>query len=138
MTLTAYTPMEWQIDRFLNDVLASVGGPAAAWTPRCNVWEDANGFTVKAALPGIDPQGVQIQVEDGVLTIAGERKDEPEEKGRTYFAHEIGWGAFSRSIRLPSNVDTEKVSASYKNGVLSIDLPKREEAKPRRIVIEAK
>jgi HSP20 family protein len=138
MTLTTYTPMERQIDRFLNDVLASVGGSSTAWTPRCNVWEDTNGFRVKAALPGIDPKEVQIQVEDGVLTIAGERKDEPEESGRTYFAHEIGGGAFSRSFRLPSNVDAEKVSASYKNGVLSIDLPKRDEAKPRRIVIETK
>lgn len=138
MTLTTYTPLDRQIDRFLNDVLGGVNGATTAWAPRCNVYEDVNGFSVQAALPGIDAKEVKIVVEDGVLTLSGERKDAPEESGRTYFVREIGSGAFSRSFRLPTNVDTEKVAASYKDGVLSIDLPKKEEAKPRRIVIETK
>jgi len=138
MTLTTYAPLERQIDQFLSEVLGTANGPATAWSPRCNVYEDANGFSVQAALPGIDPKEVRIVVEDGVLTISGERRDVPKDSGRTYVVREIGSGAFSRSFRLPTNVDAEKVSASYKEGVLAVDLPKKEEAKPRRIVIETK
>lgn len=138
MTMTTYTPLERQIDRFLNEVLGTANGSATAWSPRCNVYEDANGFSVQAALPGVDPKTVSTVVDEGVLTISSERKDAPEEESRTYYVREIGSCPFARSFRLPTNVDTEKVSASYKDGVLTIDLPKKEEAKPRRIAIETK
>ncbi|MES4787118.1 MAG: hypothetical protein C4294_16345 [Nitrospiraceae bacterium] len=91
---------------------------------------------MQAAVPGMDRKDIEILMENGVLTLKGERKDDDSESNRTYFAHEIGRGIFSRSFRLPNNVDPGKVSASYKNGVLTISLPKREEAKPRRIMIE--
>jgi HSP20 family protein len=138
MMLTAYTPLERQIDRFLSDVLGADNGATAAWSPRCNVYEDVNGFSVQAALAGVDPKMVHTVVEDGVLTISGERKDVSAEEARAYYAREIVSGPFTRSFRLPTNVDTEKASASYRDGVLTIDLPKKEEAKPRRITIESK
>jgi HSP20 family protein len=137
MTLTTYAPLDRQIDRFLNEVLGAADGSATGWSPRCNVYEDANGFSVQAALPGVDSKTVSTVVDDGVLTISGESKDAPDTE-RTYYVREIGSGPFARSFRLPTNVDTEKVSASYKDGVLTIDLPKKEEAKPRRIAIETK
>jgi HSP20 family protein len=137
MTLTTYTPWEREIDSFLNGVLGAAGGPATAWAPPCDVYEDVNGFSVRAALPGVDPKTVSTVIDDGVLTISGERKADAEKEGRAYYVRELASGGFARSFRLPTNVDREKVSAAYKDGVLTIDLPKKEETKPRRIAIEA-
>lgn len=123
----------FDVDRLLNETLRSMNG--AGWAPPCNAYEDEHGFHVEVALPGVDRQDMEILFEDGVLTVKGERKGSNTENARRYFAQEIGWGAFSRSFRLPTYIDPEKVSASYKDGVLTMALPKREEAKPRRIEI---
>src|SRR5579885_3161347 len=136
--LALHAPFEKQLDQLLHDVLGHGQGNGNAWMPRANVYEDTNGFSIRAALPGIDPKEARIVVEDGVLTISGERKVDAQETERTYYAREIGTGSFARSFRLPTNVDTEKVTASYKDGVLAVNLPKKEEAKPRQIVIETK
>ncbi len=136
MMVTTYTPLDVQIDKFFNDALRSVGGKPRAWAPACDTFEDERGFWVQAALPGMDRKDIEIVVEDGVLTLKGERKEEAPEAERTYFTREIGGGTFSRSFRLPTNVDTSRVQATYKDGILVIELPKREEAKPRRITIE--
>lgn len=135
MTLMTYTPFDRQIDQLFNETLGLRTKTAAAWAPRCNVYEDEQRFAVEAALPGMDAKEIDIQVEDGVLTLAGERKSahKPEQ---TYLVKEIGTGHFSRSFTLPTNVDQGKVAASYKQGVLVIELPKREETKPRRITID--
>lgn len=138
MTVLSYTPFDRQIDKLLNDTLGLVSRSATAWAPRCNVYEDAQRFVVEAALPGMDAKEIDIQVEDGVLTVSGERPGQAEESARTYLVKEIGLGAFSRAFTLPTNVDQGKVSAAYQHGVLKIELPKREETKPRRITIEAK
>lgn len=135
MTLLSYTPFDRQIDQLFNDTLGLRSRAATGWTPRCNVYEDEERFVVEAALPGIDAKAIDIQVEDGVLTLTGERKAE-EKPERTYLVQEIGTGSFSRSFTLPVNVDQGKVAASYKQGVLAIELPKREETKPRRITID--
>jgi HSP20 family protein len=137
MPLTAYTPLDVQLDQFFKDTLRTVGSTTGAWTPACNVYEDKHGFRIEAALPGIEATSVEIVAEDGVLTLKGERKEEPAESGRTYLVRETGWGAFSRSFVLPPNVDHNKATAAYKDGMLSIQIPKRDEAKPRRIVIHA-
>jgi HSP20 family protein len=136
MMLTAYTPLEVEIDRFLNDAFRAMGEAPRASAPACNTFEDEQGFWVQAAVPGMDQKAIEIVLENGVLTLKGERKDEAPEASRTYFSREIGVGTFSRSFRLPSNVDPNKVTATYKEGVLTISLPKREEAKPRQITIE--
>jgi len=133
MTLATYAPFD--VDRFLSDVLRTVGAEGV-WAPACNTYENEQGFWIQAVLPGMERKDIEIKLDDGVLTLKGERKEEATESQRTYFVREIGWGPFSRSFRLPTNVDTNKVSASYKDGVLTIELPKREEAKPRRITIE--
>jgi HSP20 family protein len=138
MLLTTYSPFEKQIDEFFKDVLNGSSTRAQTWVPRCDVYEDANGFSVTAAIPAVDPKEVNITVEHGILTLSGERKWHADAEGRHYAVREIPGGTFSRSFRLPENVDTEKVSAHYKNGMLTIDLPKKEEAKPHRIQIEVK
>lgn len=133
MTRSAYAPFD--VDRFLDELLRTVDG-STSWTPACNVYEDEHGFWVQAAIPGMDRKDIEIVMENGVLTLKGERKADDSDSNRTYFAHEVEAGKFSRSFRLPSNVDPSKVSASYKDGMLTISLPKRDEAKPRRILIE--
>ena len=133
MTLATYTPFD--VDKFLSDALRTVGAEAV-WAPACNAYEDEQGFWIQVALPGMERKDIDISLEDGLLTLKGERKEGPAESQRTYFLREIGWGPFSRSFRLPTNVDASKASATYKDGVLTIGLPKREEAKPRRITIE--
>ncbi len=141
MTLMPYTAFDSQLDRLFEDAVRAVGKTSSTWSPRCNVYEDENGLYVEASLPGIDPKNVEILVENGELTIKGHRKDEQgenieAESGRTYFLREMGRGDFFRSFTLPTDVDQTKVAASYKQGVLSLHLPKREEAKPRRIMID--
>lgn len=133
MTLSTYSPFD--VDALLNEALRTVTGKAG-WAPACNTYEDEHGYWVHAALPGMDRKSVEITVEDGVLTLKGEQKDEPSESKRTYFARELGAGAFSRSFRLPTDADAGKVSATFKDGLLTVGVPKREEAKPRRIEIE--
>jgi HSP20 family protein len=91
---------------------------------------------VKAEVPGMDPKHIDISLSDGVLTIKGEKKEEKEEKEANYHLVERSYGAFSRSIRLPSEVQSDKINASYKNGVLKITLPKSEEAKKKEIKIK--
>jgi len=134
MTLPTYSAFEVQLDKFLGDALRAVNGQAAAWTPACNVVEETERFWVEAFIPGMDPKDIEITVEDDVLMLKGDRKEEGHQ-GWTYLAHEIAYGPFSRSFRL-SQVDPSRVTASYKNGILRVELPKRDEAKPRRIAIE--
>ncbi len=138
MMLTTYAPLGIQIDKFFDDALRAVGQAPQAWVPAWNTFEDEQGFWVQAALPGMDRKDIEILVEDGTLLLKGERKDGASESGRTYFSREIGGGTFSRSFRLPGNVDPNKVTATYKDGILTIALPKREDAKPRQIAIETK
>ena len=128
----SYAPFD--VDKFLKDTL-EVTNRASAWNPACNTYEDEHGFWVQVALPGLDRKDIEIVFDDGVLTVKGEGKGD-DSTSRTYFAREIASGDFSRSFRLPSNVDPGKVSASYKEGLLTVAIPKREDAKPRRIVVE--
>jgi len=121
------------VDRLLQETLRTMD--IAGWAPPCNAYEDEQGYHIEVALPGMERQDISIVFEDGVLTVKGARKETSSDNGRRYFAHEIGWGGFSRSFRLPTYGDPEKVSASLKDGMLVLHVPKREEAKPRRIEI---
>jgi HSP20 family protein len=125
--------MSVDVDRLLQDTLGRT--KMAGWAPLCNVYEDEHGFHIEVALPGVAREDLNILFEDGVLTVKGERKQASSDQTRRYFAQEIGWGGFSRSFRLPSYIDPDKVSASLKEGVLILHMPKRDEAKPRRIEI---
>jgi HSP20 family protein len=139
MTLTTYNPFDVQVDRLFDETFRALGGKAASWAPYCNAWESTDGFGLELALPGWDPKDVKITYEDGVLTVEGSRQGETPESNRTYFVREMTMtsGNFTRSFTLPSYVNAEKAAASFKHGVLSIEFPKREEAKLRQITIEA-
>jgi HSP20 family protein len=125
-----------QIDRMFEDALRAFGTSDAAWVPACNAWEDSNGFYVQMALPGWEPKDVALEVNNQMLSVKGERTEETSGSGGKHLIREIADGRFVRIFRLPTTVDHANASANYKNGLLTISFPKREDAKPRRIVIE--
>jgi HSP20 family protein len=106
------------------------------WLPSLDVAETKDEIVVKAEVPGMDAKDIDISLSDGLLTIKGEKKQEREEKEENYHLVERSYGAFTRSIRLPKEVQSDKISASYKNGVLKVTLPKSEEAKKKEIKIK--
>lgn len=116
--------------------LFSEGAAARPWSPAVDVFETENEVVLKADLPGVEPKDVDVRMENGTLALKGERKftDEKTEKG--YHRVERGYGSFSRYFTLPESVDGEKVSAAYKDGVLTVTLPKKEVSKPRSIKVE--
>lgn len=98
--------------------------------------EDTDAYTVKASIPGVQPDDVDITLTDNVLTIKGETRHEEETEEQNYHLRERHFGAFTRSIRLPMPVDADNVDASYENGVLTLRLPKLETVKPKRIAVK--
>jgi HSP20 family protein len=106
-----------------------------SWAPAVDIYEHEGNIVLKAELPGIDPKDVDIRLENGVLTLRGERKLDQEVKKENYHRVERTYGAFSRSFTLPTMVDQEKIKAEYKDGVLKLHLPKKDEAKPKQIQI---
>ena len=107
------------------------------WTPAVDIYETENDLVVKADLPDVDLKDIDVRVENQTLTIAGERKFEKQDNVAGYHRIERSYGNFTRSFEVPNSFDTEKIAASFKNGVLSVSLPKKEAAKPRQIKIEA-
>lgn len=106
-----------------------------AWMPPVDIAEDKEKISLTAELPGFKEEEVQIHMEGNILTIRGERKFEEEKDGRNYHRVERSYGQFVRSFTLPNNVDRENIQARFRNGLLEIELPKREDAKPRQIKI---
>ncbi|HLY50208.1 MAG TPA: Hsp20/alpha crystallin family protein [Solirubrobacteraceae bacterium] len=114
------------------------GGTAARrWIPAMDLVESENDFVLRADLPGLGEDDVNIELEDNVLTISGVRKAEHEERKEGYYRVERASGSFSRSLTLPEGVDPEKVSAKFDRGVLEVRIPKPEQRKPRKVTISA-
>ncbi len=107
----------------------------ALWSPAVDIAETAEKLSFSFELPGFKQEDLTLRVENGVLTLEGERRFEQESKEKSYHRVERAYGKFVRSFTLPSNADAEKISANLSDGVLHIDLPKREEAKPKSIPI---
>jgi len=105
------------------------------WSPALDVHDDKESFTVTLEAPGLKKEDFEISYHDGVLSIAGERKQEKEAKEKNYFRRERFFGRFSRSVSLPADVQGDKIGATYKDGVLTVTLPKAEEAKPKQIEV---
>ena len=108
------------------------------WTPRVNVEETEGQFEVTAELPGLKKEDVRIEVKDRVLTFTGEKKVERDKNGRNMHIYERGYGKFCRTFTLPDNVDVDKIGAEFNDGILQIDIPKTEEAKPKQIEVKVK
>ena len=108
-----------------------------AWNPSVDIFENDNDVVVKAELPGLDAKDIELKLENNVLTLKGERRFEKEATEENYHRIEREYGTFSRSFSLPMAVNEDKVAAEFKDGILKIVLPKKEEAKPKPIKIAA-
>jgi len=109
-----------------------------AWTPAVDIAEHDDQFVVKVELPGVNKEDVKITLENNILTIRGEKKQEKETKKENYHRVERSYGSFQRSFTLPTTVKSDKIDAVYKDGILQIALPKAEEAKPKQIEVKVK
>ena len=112
------------------------GGSLRRWVPAMDLVETDDAFVLKADIPGVSEEDVKLEVEDGVLTVSGERKAEHEEKKEGYYRVERAFGAFRRSLTLPEGVDPEAVTAQFDKGVLAVRIPKPEDRKPRKVAIK--
>ncbi len=108
----------------------------AVWTPPVNIAETKDNYVIAAELPGLTKDDIKVTYDAGVLSIQGERKQEKEEKDKTWHRIERGYGLFERSFRLPMTVEAEKINAEFKDGVLTLTLPKLEAVKPKQIAIK--
>jgi len=125
-----------QLDRLFESPLAEWTGTAqllSGWTPALDVYEDKENFIVKAELPGMKREDINVSLHDGALSISGERQSETKHEDAEVHRTERFYGRFQRTVALPASVAADKVKAQYKDGVLTVTLPKTEEAKPKQI-----
>ena len=123
-------------DSFLEGRPMRRAGDGGEWLPSIDVSETKSDLVIKAELPGMDPKDIDISMNNGFLTIKGEKKQEKEEKEADYHLVERSYGSFTRLVQLPQEVQRDKISASCKNGILKITLPKSEEAKKKEVKIK--
>jgi HSP20 family protein len=139
MSLSHFDPLtnlrlfEDAFNRILSE--PSAGRP---WSPAVDIYETENELVFKADLPEVDQKQIDVHVENQTLTVSGERQFEKDEKQKGFHRIERSYGRFTRSFAVPNTFDTEKIAASFKNGVLTVTLPKKEAAKPRQIKVEVK
>jgi HSP20 family protein len=146
MTIVRWEPLrelnslQSEMNRLFNTVFDTPSGTSGnvlrRWMPAMDLVESGDHFVLRADLPGMSEDEVNIEFEDGTLTVSGERKAEHEDKREGYVRVERAYGAFRRSLTLPEGVDPEGVAASFDKGVLEVRIPKPEERKPRRVAIQ--
>jgi HSP20 family protein len=130
--------LQTEMNRLFNaafDAPTGGNGGARRWTPAMDLLETDDAFVIRADLPGLSESDVNVELEEGVLTVSGERKIEHEDKREGFYRVERAYGSFSRSLTLPKGVDPEAVNASFDRGVLEVRVPKPEQRKPRKIEI---
>lgn len=145
MALTRWDPfrdlsvLQDRMNRMFEDAGRGWRGDEAAattsWSPAVDIYETENEIIVQAELPGVDRKDISLNLEKNVLTLKGERRFEKETKQENYHRIERSYGAFSRSFSIPASVDDDRIRADYKDGILKIALPKKEQVKPKQIQI---
>jgi HSP20 family protein len=131
-------PLSNMLDEFFNTDYARADRDISLthW-PRVDIVEEEDAYLLRADIPGMEKSDIKVEVEKGVLTIHGEKKEEKRERKRDRFYHfERSYGSFRRSFNLPENVDSTKINATYKNGILELTLKKSEESKPKAIEVK--
>ncbi len=126
-----------QFNRLFNESFRTPGKESAltTWAPAVDIYETPNELVVKADLPEVNEKDIDVRVENNLLTIRGERKFETSVSEENFLRMERAYGSFSRSFSLPNTLNAEAIAAEYKNGVLTVTLPKREETKPRQVKV---
>lgn len=137
---TGFSSLRREMDRLFDDFGRGTGEEKGLatwnWAPAVDIYEKGEEYVVKANLPGMKKEDIKVSLHNGALTISGETKREQEVKEEYYYRSERAYGAFSRAIGLPSEVDPEKIKATYESGVLELRIPKAEKAKAKEIKIE--
>ncbi len=135
-----FVTMQREIDRMFDRFRGGIADEngSGSFMPAVDIVEGANDYQIKAELPGVKKEDVKITVQNGVLTIRGEKSRESEKKGDNVRRVERSYGSFQRSFTLPTSVRSEKIEASYDNGILTLSLPKSEESKPKEIEVRVK
>jgi HSP20 family protein len=142
-TITRWDPFrslasfQEQMNRLFDGTLRTRDGESAltTWAPAVDIYETENELVIKVDLPDVNEKDLDIRVENNMLTIQGERKFEEKTSRDNYLRVERAYGSFSRSFSLPNTVDTDAIHAEYKNGVLTVQMPKRAEAKPKQVKV---
>jgi HSP20 family protein len=129
--------LQRELERVFDKPFGFDPGPSGRGVfPPVNVFADKDGYAIKVEIPGVAPENVEIQTEGRTLSISGKREVPPPSEG-SFHRRERGTGQFARSFQLPADVDTARAEASYKHGILTVRVPKKEEAKPRQITVKA-
>lgn len=146
MTLIRWTPIKGMVNIqdemncLFNEFLAAtpdrVEGGTFPWSPLVDISETRDDIIVNAEVPGMKKDDIKIIIQDNVLTLKGEKQKEKEEKDKSYHRVERSYGSFERSFSLPVSIQVDKIKANYKEGVLTIHLPKAEEAKPKEVTVQ--
>jgi HSP20 family protein len=142
MRLVPYHPfhsLQQEVNRLFDDVFgAQETRQEAGWYPSVDVVEEKDAFLIHAELPGVNPEDVKVRMTNNVLTLSGEKRQEATSENQNYYRIERIYGMFQRSFTFPATVDPDKISASFKDGVLTVTLPKQEKALPKEIPIALK
>ncbi len=146
MTLERWTPfrslmdIQKEITHLFDDVFSGTEGGRGTdlmrWSPRVDIYEEEGNIVLKAELPGVKKSDIDIEVEDNMLTLRGERRRQEKVVEENYHRTDRQFGAFTRSFTLPKHVDVDKISAHYEDGVLTVTLPKTEEARPKKVAVK--
>ncbi len=141
MKLVRYNParslisLPYEIDRFFDDFGLGLKNTDSVWNPSVDLSETDDHYEVKAEIPGMKKEEIKISVKDNVLTLSGEKKQEIKKDDEKAYRIERMYGQFERSFTLPKNVEADAIKAKYKDGVLTVQIPKTEEVKPKEIVV---
>ncbi len=127
-----------QLQNRFDRLFEAVGGRQESWLPAVDVFDTQDAVVLKAELAGMNPDDIQIEVEDNVLTIKGERKFEEKVDEERYYRVERRFGSFQRSLALPQGVKSDQIDAAYDEGILTVTVPKAEQEKPKRIEVQAR
>ncbi len=131
------TTLRDEMNRLFNRTVGEGVSSGSAWTPAVDIFDTDTAIVLRAELPGLEPGDIEIEVDDNVLTLKGERRfEETVQEGR-YYRLERSYGHFQRTVTLPQGVKADEIAASFDKGVLTIDVPKADEVKPRRIAVTA-
>jgi HSP20 family protein len=131
-----FEQLQRELEHMLDTAFGSVGQRTGLY-PAVNVFDQGDAFVVKAEVPGVEPNRVQIEVEDDTLTLRGERSFSEPNRDAAYHRRERGEGQFRRVVRVPGRLAAEEAKAQYRDGVLTVTIPKAREARPRRVEIQA-
>lgn len=131
----SFRSLQGEINRLFERDLDESSGIMTQWPLRVDIREDEHHILIKADIPGLEQKDINVNIGNGRLTLTGERKFEDEQHKEQYYRVERAYGRFSRSFQLPNTTDVNAIQAEYKNGVLTVTLPKRAEAKPRTIQV---